>query len=358
MDFVPSFDELKTSTKTVMVYSNVVFDFSKIFLGMYVTPVDVPLTKKKKNVDKKKLVAPYGSIISIQKGTFYRGVDLRKRRKHWCASNCRPIIQRENKTIYKDTVCEERAKIPNTDIYKIKYFCTSCEKYYSHSQLKKIPTFLNQVTFVLSIGHVNLNIMMFKDNFKIVGCKSNKDAYEATMILWNDYIKPVSDCWKMKTEEEHPNFVFKLVMKNMDFRLGFFIDRNKLSTLMNSPEFKDKVFLSQRETTGHTNVNIKMYTKKPENYHYLCLVFPSEGEEYFLRLEKNPYKPIKKKKKKFTTFIVFSSSETILSGRYTESMRESYNFFVDTVIKNKKEIEENIVKPELSLLEYLEHLEI
>jgi hypothetical protein len=114
--------------------------------------------------------------------------------------------------------------------------------------------------------------------------------------------------------------------------------------------------MSQCETTGHANVNIKMYTKKPEGYMYNCLVYPLEGSTppHFIRLPHNPYKPAKKPtKKKYTTFIVFSSSEIILTGRYKIDMRKSYYFFIQQVFQHRREIEEKISAPKLDLISFL-----
>lgn len=352
---VPEFEDLQTSTKTIMAYSNVTFNLAKIFRSVYITPVEVPLTKKKKNVDKKRLSAPYGAVISVQKGIQFRGIDLRKSKKHWCASNCRQMVQKGKKKVRVNTVIEEPSLKEGSDIYENKYYCTSCNKYYSLRQLGIITNFLNQVTIVLSVGDVLLNVMIFKNNFKIAGCKNDDDAVEAVMILWQDYIRPIPKGWNIEEQfkDEDPRFVFRLVMRNVDFHLGFFIDRRALNKFMNSEKYSDYVFMSQCETTGHTNVNIKMYCHKPEGYKYDCLVFPEDEDPYFDELDKNPYKPKKPKKKRYTTFIVFSSSEIILSGRYDEDMKRNYEFFVTVIMENRKQIEENIKEPEMDLLTFL-----
>lgn len=338
-----------------MVYSNMLFNLSKIFKEVNITHVNTPLTKKKKNVDKKRLVAPYGTIISIQKGNQYRGIDSRKTAKHWCAANCREVTQKGNKTVKVNTIVESPSLIEGTDIYEIKYFCTQCKTYYTLKQLKKITNFLNQVTIVLSIGSVLLNIMMFKDNFKIAGCKNDKDAKEATLILWQDFVNRIENGWEIRPQfsGEHPTFIFRLVMRNVDFKLGFFIDRKALNKLMNSKKYTGRIFMSQCETTGHTNVNIKMYTQEPEGYKYECLVAPLDEEPYLSELENNPYKAKKTNKKEYTTFIVFSSSEIILSGRYEERMKDDYEFFVSEVFENRKLIEEKIKEPDTDLLTFL-----
>ena len=105
-------------------------------------------------------------------------------------------------------------------------------------------------------------------------------------------------------------------------------------------KYSSKIYMSQHESTAHTNVNIKMFAKKPKGYMHDCLVIPKNKESYFVKLKHNPYRPQKKKKPKYTTAIVFSSSEIILSGRYEETMRKSYEFFVKVAVSNRKLIEE------------------
>jgi hypothetical protein len=356
---VPEYEDLKTSTRTVMVYCNLSFDLKKIFESVKVTHIEAPLTKKKKNVDKKRLEAPYGSIISLQRENQIRGIDLRKAKKHWCPA-CQVVVVKEEREVKVNTIEERLRTIPGTDIKEIQYFCTKCEAYFTLRQLKKIINFLNQITIVLSIDGIILNIMLFKNNFKIAGCKNDDDAVEATMILWQNYICP-SKGWELRKEfikEKHPRFLFSLVMRNVDFRLGFFIDRKELNRLMNDEKYSNKIFMSQHESTAHTNVNIKMYAKKPKGYMHDCLVLPKDKQSYFIKLRHNSYRPPKKKKAKYTTAIVFSSSEIILSGRYEQNMKDSYEFFVKTAVSNRNIIEEKLKSPDHDLMDHLNKVEV
>lgn len=355
------FEDLQTSTITMMVYTNCSFEHNTIFNNIEITHVDVPRTKKKKNVDKKNLKAPYGSIISIHKGDKFRGINLRKNKLRYC-SVCQPTKERTSDYIGKkqkklNTVVEETLNIENSDVKEIKYCCNNCNNKYSCGEINKTPThFLNQVTIVLSLERVILNIMLFKDSFKIAGCKTRNDAVEATMILWQDYISKINNSFFIKEKflhEKNPQFLFKLVMRNLDFRLGFPIDRQKLNELLNKDVYIDKIAMSQCEPTGNTNVNIKMIQKKPKSYLHECLVIPKDGEVHFIHLEKNHYKMKKKKKTRHVTFIVFSSSEVILSGMYEKKMKEMYEFFVTEVFKNKSLIEEKIEIPGENLYSHL-----
>jgi len=346
---LPEFSQLETSTSTVMVYTNVILDLGAIFTGIEITDVDVPLTKKQKNVDKKKITAPYGAIISVQSKTRIRGADIRKRSKHWCTI-CRPVKVVGDKEKHVDTVTEFLVEEEGTDIQNIMYHCSHCQKDYRPEEMKKINHFLNQITVVISIGKQPLlNVMLFKDNFKIAGCKDQNDSPEMLLVLWQDYISQIPGAWKLKPGSKRPKFAFEVVMRNVDFKLGFNIERKELNKLMNGPEFADKVYMSQYETTEHTNVNIKMYSTKPENFTYDCLVVPDESEPYFTKIPTIPFKnPKKKVKTKYITLIVFSSAEVILSGRYDENMKAAYEFFVHTAISNRKLLEERTRAPNKS----------
>ena len=343
------FEDLQTSTMTVMIYTNVIFNIPVIFRDSDITDVDVPLTKKQKNVDKKKISAPYGSIISVQSKTKIRGIDLRKKKKHWCTV-CQPYKVIDDKEVKVITVTEQLVNDEDSDAFSIMYHCSRCQKSYRPEEMKKINHFLNQLTVVLSIGKQPLlNIMMFKDNLKIAGCKNIDDAVEAVMVLWQDYIFKIPGAWEMKKGATDPRFVFETVMRNVDFKLGFPIERPALNYLMNGQDYRDKIFMSQYESTGHTNVNIKMFSRKPEDFHYDCLIIPKnpKKEPHFIKIKDIPYKSAKKKEKeqketKYITFIVFSSSEIILSGRYDRNMKEMYEFFVQTVFHNRKRIEEKL----------------
>ena len=366
-----------------MVYSNLSFNIAKLFRAIRVTDISAPLTKKKKNIDKKNLKAPYGSIISLQHGNELRGLDMRKKKKHWCAPNCQleeKIGEKKKKIL---TVVEEIEQIPDTDVYQIKYFCTNCNNYFTHRELKKLPAFLNQISLYLSIGDINLNIMLFKDNFKISGCKENNDAAEATMILWENYILHSKGMWGFKKyckcsadyeapcgrhvklrkstslptgsgrSKRIPDFVIDLVMRNVDFKLGFNIDRERLLDLMNEEKYADTVSLCQYEPTSHSNVKVKMYSKKPDDYDYDFLQIPKKGRPRFVNYKVNPY--LKKKLiDKPMTFIIFSSSEVILSGRYEDEMRRTYDFFVKEMMDNKDRIIEKIDRPKENLGVYLQ----
>jgi hypothetical protein len=358
-----------------------------IFFNVPITHIDPPLTKKQKYVDKKKIVAEYGSVINVQLGNLFRGIDIQRKKKKWCTV-CQPMTMRGGKEVKDLTVTEFSVRDPTLghgDVWRLRCKCSKCQRDYDLAEIKKINHFLNQLTIVLSIGSTQplVNVMMFRDNLKMAGCKNQDDGVEALLVIWQEYLVNMATTSKWKkyltfdaarrglevlpeggvvregdvvrrtTEAQKPwtladrlpKFVFEMVMRNVDFKLGFPIERSALNSLMNDAKWSHNVFMSQYESTGQTNVNVKMYSRKPDNFKYDCLVIPFDRAPYFTFIDEVLYKtPKKVNKQQYVTFIVFSSSEIILSGRYNQNMEEMYNFFLDVIFKNKSQIEERLAE--------------
>lgn len=294
MEEKKQFKDLKVSTMTIMVYTNMEFDIEKLFKELPITEIDVPLTKKKKTPNLKKITAPYNSIISIRYKNDFRGVETKKK----------PTDGKKNH-------------------------------------------FLNQISCIISLGDKLLHIMIFRcskggGKFKIAGAKNFDQATLGVQLLWG-HIKSVPDSFTMR-DKHPPIFVFDVAMINVDFKLGFTIDRKKLNNLMNRPEYRDKVHLSRFETTSNTNVNIKMHSEKPQKYLYTYMILREGKPPKFIKSSELRYNTqTNKEKKKNTTFLVFRSSKVIESGKYSESMTSSYNYFIDIIEKNRDAIAEKIV---------------
>lgn len=275
------FDDLSTSTKTIMVHTNINFDFKILFNELNITNIEVPLTKKKKLPDMKKIKAPHNTIISLRHGNNFRGI-------------------------------KTNAK-------------TNSQNY-----------FLNQLSCILSLGDKLLHIMIFKDKLKIAGSKEDDHSIKAIELLWG-HISKIKDSYKL-IDNNKPTFIFDVVMNNVDFKLGFEIDRIKLNNLLNNEKYKDMIYMSRFETTGNTNVNIKMFSNKPEKHLYTRLIL--NDTPVIDKVTENIYDSNKKNKNKYTTFLVFRSSKVIESGRFYNSMKDSYNFFINIINENKNLIKE------------------
>lgn len=351
----PDFDDLVPSTKTITIYCNLTFNRRKIFEEIHIEEENIQydLTKKKKNIDKKKVKVPYGSIVRIANGIYLRGMKFNSK-KYFCPT-CQIVKVKGNIVKKVNTIEEEidqdyRGK---NGIKKINYKCSNCKQYYEPSDLKKIVYFLNQTPIVISLEDRLIHIMMFDNTLGLSGCKRMEDAIEAVMILWEDYLLKIPNSYTLKNDGVYhkPIFIFTTVMSNISYRLGFYIDREKLNSLMNRHEYSDDIITSQFKPTGHTGVNIKMHTHLSENVRYKTLVYNDDHFEMVYVKEnvydKNP------NKKRCNTFIVFSSSEIILSAKFYESAKRSYHIFNKIIEENKDYIKEVIVKPDVDLMTFL-----
>ncbi|AHA46072.1 hypothetical protein ISTM_174 [Insectomime virus] len=287
------FSDCQVSTKTVMAYTNVTFNLRNVFDGLPV--VEIPESeykvRKKTGIPNIKTVkAPEGSIVSLRHGNEFRGI----------VTNPKAA---ENKTT---------------------------KKY-----------FLNQVTCIISIEGKNLHIMIFRGNFKIPGCRTEEQVKKAVDILWN-YIASIDESFELKEGETRPRFFLETVMTNVDFTFGFTIDRQVLNTVMNSEKYEDKVRISRFEPTTDTQVNIRIRSSLPKDFAYEVMCFREGTKKWRYSIEhetENKYTK-RRKPKKHTTFMVFSSSKTIVSGKHKESMEAAFDTFYQIIMENRDVIED------------------
>ncbi|BAU80143.1 hypothetical protein A9K97_gp208 [Tokyovirus A1] len=284
------FSDCKVSTKTVMAYTNVTFDLKNIFAGLPVTEAEYKVKRKSGIPDIKSVSAEEGSIVSLRHGNNFRGI----------------------------VTNPEAAKNQTTKKY-----------------------FLNQVTCILSVDGKNLHIMIFRGNFKIPGCRTEEQVKKTVDILWK-YISDIPDSFVLNEGEQHPNFFLETVMTNVDFTFGFTIDREVLNTVMNSEPYEDRVKISRFEPTTNTQVNIRMRSSVPDDFAYEVMVFEkySDGWSRSIKYERENKYIKRRKPKKHTTFMVFGSSKTIVSGKHKESMEKAFDSFIQIVEENRELIED------------------
>jgi len=344
------FNDLSISTKTIQVYTNLFLDLKVFFENVSVVDIptkNIPLGKKKKRPDIRKIYASPGDIISarrMHKGRYeFRGIVTRPE-KNQIAS----LRERRDKGELKATEQEKLEKLEKIDG-------------------KNVLDFQNQICIIMNIGTrtvrqrktgqnttivpINLNIMIFRNNFKIAGCKKEAEAYKAIRILWGE-LKRIG-CYKT-IDNYSPRFVVDTVMTNFDFQLGFTINRKKLNEIMNLPEYSSMICSSIFEPTSHTNVKIRMKKKEPQGWYDIVLVFSEEDDKNdpdgFLHIQKkirifsNPYKNTKnsKKKSKYHTFLVPRSGKVIVSGKYNILLEKQYLLFLDIIDKYRPIIQESI----------------
>lgn len=334
----PEFDTIKVSTKTFIVMTNITLDIDKLFECLpFVEYILVPKRRgrKKKNEpgDPNKNISD-GSIITLEYQNQVRGVDLKKKKK-------------------KDKDKDNK---------------------------KRGNYFRNSVTIVMIMDGKKINFKVSRNGkFQMTGCKNDLHAEECVKWIWK-YIKDSTGIYKfvgysepdentdtdtdIDTEDEDGNVITKPIkqkptlkaifipaMRNIDFGLNFFVDREKLDEYFNM--YTD--YHSLLETSfGYTGVNIKIPIDKQIEELQLKQIEYVDGKwidpifvPYTNYLDMLPDKDVAKKLKKqrYNTFLVFHSGKVIMSGMEETFMKDVYYEFLDIIRECYDVIEERLKDP-------------
>ena len=297
------FENVPISTQTIISVSNLKFNLNLLYQYL---PITEYIIIKKKRGRKKKVevvnpnlnIAP-GSIISIQNKTNIRGSILKESKK-------------ENKTY-----------------------------------------FLNSITIVMVLENGKLINSKISQNGKlqITGCKNMEHCVEMIHYLFK-HIKEIevqigqsmfSLKYGSKSINSNPTFIFNVVMKNIDFKVNFNINREKLNIFIND----NTNFCSLFESSVNTGVNIKIKSNVSyENNLDSIEIMPDltvkknivPFSSYISYLDEKEKKK-ENKKEKYHTFLVFHSGSIIQSGSGPE-MNSVYTNFVTILNKYRKYFEE------------------
>lgn len=351
-------EEVVTSTRTILAYTNIRFDRDNIFQNIF---IDDNLCNSNAVYSKKSLKFPSGIVVNVQKGVYIRGLITRKPKQHWCPS-CKltETINGKEKNIlsvkeHYITINTYDSESPFTEenfkpYLKISYHCSNCNLWYSTKQIHKYPSFLNQITIYISIGHVILNVMIFKNLFKIAGCRSRKDAIDVCTVLWG-ILNSIDNSWSINTDvdsiDASPKIGLDPVMQNIDFNIGYKIDRYALNILLNGPDYYDYISSCIFEPTSDTNVQIRIKATRPDEHMYDIITLSYKGlqnrdvsmDENSCIIKKVPVwsfnvtradsfgtlKAEKRLKDQNITITVFGSGKIKTSGRYLDDMDTVYN---------------------------------
>jgi len=301
VEAIPEFSDIKISTQTIIAVSNLVFDLNLLYNYLPVTEYTVVKRKRGRKkkveiVDPNKNI-PVGSIISVQNKTNVRGAVLKKKK--------------ESKTY-----------------------------------------FLNSVTVIVTLEDdkmINVKVSKY-GKFQITGCKKKEHFINCIRYIFANVKKAESyigeKIYTMKNNEAEPRMVFNIVMKNIDFKVGFSIQRDKLDTFMSM----NTDFTSHYEGSITTGVNIKLQSEHPYEPNLNQLIIKTDSEYEIVSVPYSEYlsfldeKELKKemKKVKFHTFLVFCSGSIIQSGSGPD-MEKVYKKFMKTLLGNRKQFEEKLL---------------
>ena len=292
----PDFEDIKVSTKTFIVKTNLTIDLKKLYDFLPIT--DYVIFPKKRGRKKKNCIIEqnkniiHGSIITMKYEDNLRGIDL---------------------------------------------------KFKKSQSLKVKKWFRNSFTIVILLHGKPVNFKICKNGvLQVTGCKFDIQAEECVHVIWDHIKDENNNIFIFNTTHKYLEAIFIPVMRNIDFDLGFLIDREKLAKHMST----NTEFNCLLETSfGYTGVNLKRPIESDITKMILKkIIFENNkvvessttyGEYLELLTEKERIKKIKKQR--YNTFLIFQSGRSIFSGMCADYMRDDYYAFVN-IIKNSFDI--------------------
>ena len=144
----------------------------------------------------------------------------------------------------------------------------------------------------------------------------------------------------------NPKILFITVMINIDFNLGFILDREKLNIFIN----KNTEYKSLLETSVNTSAIVKIQSIQSNRPPLIEFELNNKKwikgnmkySKYVSQLNSNEQK--KEVKHKYHSFLMFHSGAIILSSPYLVEMEIVYNKFIGYIKENRKILEEKLIQ--------------
>ena len=181
--------------------------------------------------------------------------------------------------------------------------------------------FRNAFSLVIWVPDKKITCKLYENGkIQLTGCKKDVHALECIKILM-EVIKSFPDkCWELKVTESDTRMdvtaMFIPVMRNINFDIGFAVDRDRLHRFICSVSNKYRSL--SVHSMGHAGIIIKApYPKGLEDVQLDIFSFESKritNTRYENYLDTLLPRIKKEKLKKFATFIVFQSGKVIMSG--------------------------------------------
>lgn len=276
-----NFDNIRVSTITIICTTNISLYLKELY--DYITPkeIHIPTTiKKKKNILTflKDLNLKDGTIISVEFEKYKKGLFFKKKKQ----------------------------------------------------EFKK--AFRNNVSIGMMINNKPINFKVpTKGKFQITGCSNINHAIECVKYFWI-FLQNNKNLYVLNGD--YFSGYFKIVMTNIGFNLGTYIDRAKLNQYIN--QYTD--FNSLLETDfGYPGVNVKKRFD-PKNVKIDYIEYKDEKWNLsslpyceYIKLLPRAETLKEEKKNRNNTFLVFYNGTVIMSGMTLSLMRDAYYEFIGIV---------------------------
>jgi hypothetical protein len=317
------------STKTIIVFTNIIINIEKFFSFMPVYDLSIEC----KNNRKKRLKdlwhiedivddIPNESIICMKWNNKTRGLILKT------AS----VVRNFNKNKKK----------------RDKYFLNSVTTNMIFKYKQKSGDIINKL----------INIKITKTGrFQITGCKDDDLAIRAVQFLlimkkaqeWSgeelftlgdkvQNMKLENAVGNIEGKEKNVYMILQTVMKNRNVHVGMNINRESLDRVIND-NYSDYISIFDGTTSG-AGVNIKILVDENDEEDLILIELTQYGEELSRRvLDKEEFTQAKSKKSSYHTFLCFKSGSCIHSGK-GKQMTKTFNNFLELLQEHREEIED------------------
>lgn len=287
-----TFNGIAISTETIIAKTNWKVDINELFNHLSVTDFTVvPKKRGRKSKDEKKeekkIELLDGQIVTLKLGNKLKGVNLREKKN-------------------------------------AKRF------------------FRNSLTIVMYLDNKFINFKVSKNGkFQFTGCKNEFHSHQCMKFIY-EYTKGTSKI--IQVCGEFSEIVFITVMTNINFNLGFCINRENLDEYINT---KTRYYSLLETSFGYTGVNIKIPLENINNIPMTKISYRNEEwhndtftyADYIESLDEKD-KRKEREKVRYNTFLVFQSGNVILSSPHKECMRKTYHEFLEIIKQCKPLIEE------------------
>lgn len=205
--------------------------------------------------------------------------------------------------------------------------------------------FRNSFTIDMFVNNKFINSKFSRNGtFQMTGARTNEHAEEFVKIIWSKLRD--TKFWSF-TNGNTFTAMFIPYMSNINFNLGFRINRERLNSCIIHMVSYDKNYLSSfQPSTGHPGVNIK-FPCAGDLMKIKMKTIRIDGDKatngwgyYSEYLNRFPNKKRLEKLDKKMTFLVFNTGSVIMSGGLSDEKSEiAYNYFMDFVKKYRKYFE-------------------
>lgn len=222
--------------------------------------------------------------------------------------------------------------------------------------------FLNCVSLTVQLDpRKNINVKLFHNGvFQLTGCKCYEHAQKSLVVIWST-LEKIANVFEFKKNTDFPSTYMQAyivsAMRNVDFRLGFDIDREALSKhITNNTPYKIVPII---ESFMGVQLSIPIESVADMLIHKVSFVPGEDLSDEIVRYDElwevKPdvkSKVVKAKKQKAITIAVFQTGQVLMSGIDEMYQTPVFEWFINEISKIQDEIKVKAPE-EKTFIEYI-----